>query len=183
MAKKRTPTTKDDDAEMTAKAAEMFARYVAMGPGRSLRNLAYILVEQNHYKTTTVALRSLGDWSAKYAWQSRIAAAATAKGEESQAKAVEWDDTTFLRTSETLAKELAELDASNVAQKLPLIDAVIKVRETVRRREPRGAKANASVNLNVAVSLRNLVERKAAERGLDPEEVLAEAEKIIAEGV
>lgn len=180
MAKKQPAITPNEDAEMTAKAAEAFARYVALGPGRSLRNLAHTLVEQGHYKTATVALRSLGEWSSKYHWQARIAAAATAKGEESQARALEWDDTTFLRTSELLAQQMAELEPGNVALKLPLIETVIKVRETVRRREPRGQQAN--VNLNVSVSLRNIVERVAAEQGLNPDDVLAEADRIIAGG-
>ncbi|MFT4038365.1 MAG: hypothetical protein QM692_09315 [Thermomicrobiales bacterium] len=165
---------------MTAKAAEAFARYVALGPGRSLRNLAYALVEQDCYKTTTTALKVLGGWSQRYHWQARLAAAATARGEESQARALEWDDTTFLRTSELLAREVAELAPENVAVKLPLIEATIKVRESVRRREPRGQQAN--VNLSVSVSLRNIVERVAAEQGLDPDAVLAEAEQIIAGG-
>lgn len=181
MAKKRMPAMNDDDAEMTAKAAEMFARYIAMGPSRSLRNLAYVLVEQNHYKTTTVALRSLGEWSSKYHWQSRIAAATTAKGEEIQAKALEWGDSTFLRTAEELAKLLAELEPGNVALKMPYIDAVIKIRESVRRREPRGAQANVNVNVGLAVALRDAVNAIAAEEGLDPEEVLARAERIVAD--
>ena len=176
----RTHKPADGDADMTAKAAEAFARYIAMGPARSLSNLALILVEQNQYKTRTTARAVLAGWSTKYHWQSRIAAAATAKGEESQAKAQEWDDSAFLRTSELLAQQLAELEPGNVAAKLPLIDAVIKMRETVRRREPRAAQAN--VNLSVSVSLRNIVEQVAAAQGLSADEVLAEAEQMMAGG-
>lgn len=181
MAKKRMPATKDDDAEMTAKAAEAFAMYIAMGPSRSLTNLAYILVEQNQYKTSTTARGILAAWSKKYHWQSRIAAAATAKGEESQGKALEWGDSAFLRTAEELAKVLAELEPGNVALKMPYIDAVIKIRESVRRREPRGAQANVNVNVGFAVALRDAVNAIAAEEGLDPEEVLARAERIVAD--
>lgn len=158
---------------MTAKAAEAFALYVGMGPGRSLTGLAYMLVERNQYKTRTTARASVAVWSAKYRWQERLAAAITAKIEDALAKATEIDAGTFLKTSELLAKQLAGSDTHTA-------DLVIKVRETVRKPEPRGAQA--SVNVNLSVTLRAIVERVAAEQGLNPDEVLAEADRIIAGG-
>lgn len=188
MAKKQMPATSDDDAEMTAKAAEAFSTYIAMGPSRSIRNLARILVEQGLYKNSSAAQRVLATWSVKYRWQARIAAAATARGEEVHARSREWDDTAFLRSSESFAREMAELakqledvDASNLAQKLILIDAMLKMRESVRRREPRGAQANVNVNVGFEVALRDAVNAIAAEEGLDPEQVLARAERIVAD--
>lgn len=155
------------------KAAEAFSRYVMMGPGRNLRALAAILVEQGYYRTTPTALKMLGTWSVEFRWQERLAAAITARTEAALAKAAEIDAQTFLRTSELIAERLANTDPI-------LVDLVVKLRETVRKPEPRGAAA--SVNLNLSVTLRAIVERIAAEQGLDPDAVLAEAEQIIAGG-
>lgn len=158
---------------MTPKAAEAFALYVGMGPGRSLVNLAHILTEQNWYKTAATAKRIVSDWSVKYRWQERLSAAITAKTEAALAKAIEIDAQSFLRTSQLISRQLSATDPAQV-------DVVIKMRETVRKPEPRHATAN--VNLNLQVTLRAIVERVAAEQGLDPEAVLAEAEQIIAAG-
>lgn len=164
----------DSGTEMTARAAEAFAAYVGMGPGRSLRGLAHLLAEQNVYKNSTAALRVLAQWSVRYRWQERLAAAITAKTEEALAKAAEIDAQSFLRSSELIAARISTVDALQV-------DAVIKMRETVRRPEPKTA--GASVNLNLSVTLRAIVERVAAEQGLDADAVLAEAEQIIAAGI
>lgn len=173
MAKKRTPATKDDDAEMTAKAAEAFAMYVAMGPGRSLTNLAHILTEQNRYKTRTTARNAVATWSARYRWQERIASAVTAQGEELLAQITEFDIHALRISSELLYRQILTLQPSDV-------DEIIKIRQMVRRPEPRGG--SESVNVNLAVTLRTIVEQVAAEEGLDPEQVLAQAEKILASG-
>lgn len=158
---------------MPPKAAEAFALYVGMGPGRSLRALASVLVEQDRYRTATTALGVLRDYSVRYRWQERLSAAITAKTEEALAKAVEIDAQSFLRTSELLARRIATAEPGE-------IDVVIKARESVRKPEPRGQATN--VNVNLSVTLRAIVERVASEQGLDPDEVLAEAEQIIAAG-
>lgn len=157
---------------MTPKAAEAFAAYVAMGPGRSLRALAHLLVERNLYKNSSSAVRTIQEFSTRYHWQERLAAAITARTEEALAKAAEIDAQSFLRTSELLAKRLATTDPAQ-------LDAVVTIRQSVRKPEPRGG---ANVNLNLSVTLRAIVERVAAEQGLDPEAVLAEAETILAAG-
>lgn len=79
-------------------------------------------------------MRSLGDWSKRYRWQERIAGAASARVEELHARSQEWDETAFLRSSETLAKEMSELaeqiaglEPGNLAQKLTLITTVSRL--------------------------------------------------------
>lgn len=161
------------EREMTPKAAEAFALYVGMGPGRSLTTLAHVLVERSWYKTAPTARRMVADWSVKFRWQERLSVAITAKTEDILAKAAETDAQSFLRTSELIADRLALTDTGH-------IDAVIKMRESVRKPDPKSGAA--SVNLNLSVTLRAIVERVAAEQGLDPDDVLAEAEQIIAAG-
>lgn len=156
--------------EMTAKAAHAFGAYVAMGPSRSLRSLARVLTEQGLYKNSTAALRVLGKWSSEFRWQQRLAAAVTAETEARLARAAEIDAASFLRTSKLIAERLSWADAGHV-------DAVIKMREAVRR--PDG-KPGGALNVNLQVTIRAIVERVAAEQGLDPDEVLAEAESILA---
>lgn len=156
----------------TAKAASAFAAYIRMGPGRSLRALAHALVEQNQYKTSTTALGILNNWSTKYRWQERIAAAVTEKSERMLAQASEIDAATFLRSSELLHERLGLTLALDT-------DHVVKVRESVRKPAPKGGAAG--VNVQVSVVLRNLAERAAAQYGLDPGQVVAEAERILAE--
>ncbi len=163
----------DNGREMTPKAAAAFHAYVGLGPGRSLRWLARLLAEQGQYKSGTAALPTLNTWSVKYAWQARLSAAITAQTEDLLAKAAEIDGRSFLRTSELVADRLAWADAGHV-------DAVIKMRETVRKPEPRGATTN--VNVQIGATLRLIVERVAAEQGLSQAEVMAEAESILAGG-
>jgi hypothetical protein len=158
--------------EMTPKAAEAFQAYVGLGPSRSIRRLADVLVQQGLYKNSTAAHRVLAKWSVDYGWQERLAAAVTAKTEEILAKAAEIDAATFARSSQLLAKRMGSAKEADV-------DVVVKIRETVRRPEPRGA--SAQVNLNLQVTMRELVEQIAAEQGLSVDEVLAEAEAILRE--
>jgi hypothetical protein len=163
----------DGDAIMTPKAAEAFAVYVGMGPGRSLTNLAHALAERDWYKTTPTARRVVADWSTKYRWQERLSAAITAKIDDVLAKAVEIDAQSFLRTSELLAKQLTVVEPVQV-------DTIIKMRESVRKPEPKHA--TGTVNFNLSMTLRAIVERVAVEQGLNAEDVLAEAESIISAG-
>jgi hypothetical protein len=160
-------------SQESTRAAEAFAIYTAMGPGRSLTALAHVLVERNWYKTVPTARSVVGGWSAKHRWQERLAAAITAQTEEMLAKAVEIDARSFLRTSELIAKRLGYAEPEH-------LDAIIKMRESVRKPEPRGN--SQTINVNLSVTLRAIVERVASERGLEYEEVLAEAERTLREG-
>lgn len=172
VAKQRAKPKPAGDRAMPAKAAAYFALYVGMGPGRSLRSLASILVERGYYKTATTALRMLNTWSVEFRWQERLSAAITARTEDALAKAAEIDAQSFARTSELIADRLAVAEPDQ-------LDAVLKIREAVRKPDARSGAA--TVNLNLSVTLRSIVERVAAEQGLDPAEVLAEADRILAE--
>lgn len=160
----------------TAKAAIAFAAYVSLGPGRSLRALAYTLAEQNLYKNQASALASLNGWSSKYRWQDRLAAAVTEKTERLLAQAAELDAASYKRTSELLAERLALTGAIDT-------DHVVKIRESVRRPAPKGNTAGIGVNVQVSVSLHDLAERVAAEEGLDAAEVVEWADRYLREGV
>lgn len=127
--------------EMTPRAAEAFDLYVAMGPRRSLRALARELVQQNLYKTTTVAFRQLGEWSSKYGWSDRIASAATAIAESRLEQAAELDADTFFKTSELLA-EAIEDDVTT-------LDEVLTIRASVRKPVAKAPTLNINVNLIV----------------------------------
>lgn len=162
-----------DNGQETAKAAAAFAAYVEMGVGRSLRNLARQMVEQGYYETATTALKVLGGWSSKHAWQARLSAAITAKTDEALAKAAEIDAASFLRTSELVAERLSYTSPVDT-------NTVLAIRSAVRKPEPKQAGAN--LNLNLTVTLRQIVERVAAEQGLSEDEVMAEAESILAGG-
>lgn len=56
----------------TAKPAEAFADYVALGPKRSLRALARIYAESGRYKSAATGLRVLADWSIQFHWQEEL---------------------------------------------------------------------------------------------------------------
>ena len=115
----------------------------------------------------------VGRWSVQHRWQERIASAVTTQGEELLAQITEFDIHALRISSELLYRQILTLQPSD-------IDEVIKIRQMVRRPEPRGGAE--SVNINLAVTLRAIVEQVAAEEGLDPEQVLAQAEKILASG-
>lgn len=159
----------------TAKAAEAFAAYVAMGPSRSLRALASTMAEQTLYKNRDSALASLNTWSTKYRWQARISSAVTEKTERLLAQAAEIDATSYLRTSELIRERLANIKPEDT-------NVIIPIRESVRRPAPKGSSSSVDVNVQVSVSLRDMAERIAAEEGLDPDEVVAEAERYLRTG-
>ncbi len=154
----------------TPKAAQAFADYVAMGSSRSLRKLADRLVQQNVYKTSTAAMRSLAMWSSHYDWQDRLANAATERSDAMLKEAAELDADTFVKTSKKLN---AEVENSLEPE------TIIKIRESVRKPAPKGT-TSVDVNVSVDVAYRQTAERIARERGLNVEDVLAEADRLIA---
>lgn len=158
-------------AIQTPKAAEAFLAFLAMGPGRSLRKLADHLVLQNVYRTSTVAMRSLGIWSSKYRWQDRLAEAATARSTAMLREAADLDADTFLVTSRLL-NERAHLTIALDT------DHVVKIRESVRKPMPKGS-TTVDVTVTVSVEQRKIAERIAASRGLDVDEVLRETNDIL----
>ncbi|MDQ3514189.1 MAG: hypothetical protein M3462_11120 [Chloroflexota bacterium] len=102
----------------------------------------------------------------KYRWQERIADAINAKTRAALDEAAEIDGSTFLATSRLLADVV-----SYTTHHHP--EVVVRVRESVRVKTP--------VQVNVRITVEAAVERVAAELGVSASEVIAEAERIMAE--
>jgi len=152
----------------TPRSAQAFADYVAMGSRRSLLALVAGYRRQTATDPPSRRLETLQDWSVKYAWQKRIAGAITDRTAAMLDEAAELDTETFAITSRLLRDRVSQLT--------PLfLDAILDVRKGVRPPAPK------SDGVTVNVVLTQLAERIAAERGLDPAAVVAEAVRIIAE--
>jgi len=155
------------------RAEQAFADYVAMGPSRSLRALAEAY--QGGIKPApTRKLRTLAEWSTRYRWQERIAKAVTELTEAKMREAAELDAASFLRTSEVIAA------ISVLMMQNPLdvsVADVVKLRESVRR--PVASSTTVHLNLSVDIEVRQIAERIARDRGLDVDDVLAEAMRIL----
>lgn len=152
----------------TPNAALAFADYVAMGPGRSLRALHERYCQQDADKVPTRRFETLADWSVKYHWQERIEHAASDRAQRLLEEAAELDADTFLQTSRLLNERIKYSTRDH-------LDAVIKMRESVRKPAPKGG---TSVNVKVSVEVRQLAEQMAEQLGIDPEELIREAELI-----
>lgn len=153
----------------TPKAAQAFADYVALGPGRSLRSLHARYRQQTVNKPPTVRFETLAEWSTTYGWQDRIAAAATERSNALLSEANEIDAESFAITSRKLRERL---DYADPVQ----LDAVVRIRETVRPK----VKSGADVNVNVNVAIYQHAQRLAEQLGITAEELIADAERIAA---
>lgn len=160
-------------ATETPRAAEAFERYLAMGPKRSIRALAERDAAQNLYKNATAAHRVYADWSVKYRWRTRLAEAASVRTERLLGEAAELDADTFRLTSEKLHERMGMMTPALH------LDAIVKLRESVRKPAQKGA-GTVAVSVSVSVEIRRLAEQVAADAGLDPDAVVAEAERIFA---
>ena len=149
----------------SAKAAEAFAAYIAMGPKRSLDALARSYQDRSKVAPTR-DLSTLKAWSKWHRWQERIADAINAKTRAALDEAAEIDGSTFLATSRLLADVVSYTTFHHP-------EVVVKVRESVRVKTP--------VQVNVRITVEAAVERVAAELGVSASEVIAEAERIMAE--
>lgn len=154
------PTNPRTQSRETPNAALAFADYVAMGPGRSLRALHERYCQQDADKVPTRRFETLADWSVKYHWQERIEHAASDRAQRLLEEAAELDADTFLQTSRLLNERVKWTDAGH-------LDAVVKMRESVRKPAPKGG---TSVNVNVTVQLQQMVDRIAEEEGLTDDE-------------
>ena len=152
--------------QMTPKAAAAFAAYVAMGEGRSLEKLAQQRVREKFYKNTASALRQLSKWSSAFRWQDRLGTATTKAADDALAEAAELDALTFLATSRLLHERVGYSTHHN-------LDAIVKMRESVRKPQPRGG-----VNVNVTVEIQKLAERLAADLGIPATDLLQDAMSI-----
>lgn len=151
-----------------AKAAAAFQRYVALGPGRTLRELAERDAQHGFYKNSSSALRVYAKWSSDHHWQDRLAQAASAQSERMLEEASELDADTFLLTSQLL-NERVKLSTPMMS------DAVVKLRESVRKPAPKGS---TSVNVKVSVEVRQLAEQLADRLGMSADDLIADAERI-----
>jgi hypothetical protein len=155
------------------KAEQAFLDYVWLGPSRSLAALA------DRYQSApkpppTKRLKTLKDWSARYHWRARIAAAVSARTEALLSEATELDAETFAVTSRHLRKQIESFAESP--------NATIQIRESVRKQLPKGVGATSvtvGVNLTLSVEHQQIVERIATERGLTIDEVMRELDEII----
>lgn len=116
-----------DFPPMTDKAAEAFADYVELGPGRSLSRLASVY-KSSTIPTPTKTLRTLTGWSSKYQWQARISEAVTQAVTRKLELAAELDADTFLKTSERLNETVSGPGFIGPAD-------VTRIRESVRKPE------------------------------------------------
>lgn len=153
----------------SAKAAQAFADYVALGPRRSLRALASSYVEQGYYKSTTTALTVLGRWSTENRWQERIAEAVSERAMQMLVEASELDAETFLATSRQYHKRLLGPKGDKMG-----LGSIHDIRDQVKR------PASQSPALTVNVTIMQEAERLAAELGISAEDLLKEAEAIAA---
>lgn len=153
----------------TPKAAQAFLDYVEMGQGRSLRRLAELHVSQKLYKNSPAALRTIQKWSVNHHWQERLASAISAEADRKLIEAATLDADTFLKTSRHLNTQI-----SSKTTGLELRD-VVQVRESVRKPMPKGG---TSVSVSLSIETRQVAERMAAELGINPDELIAEAEDI-----
>jgi hypothetical protein len=167
-------STAQPKSKETAKAAEAFAHYVALGPSRSLRKLAADYVRQNRYKTATTALRILQDWSVNFKWQDRIITAMTEEADKKLEEAAALDADTSLKTSIELNKRAEYIDAMKM-------DELIRMRETVRKPMLKGNSTSVSVGVNITITQeqREIAERIAATRGVPADDVIAEIESFL----
>ena len=126
---------------MTPKAAEAFDDFVSLGPSRSLRKLIASYRQRSANESPTVRFETLAEWSSRYQWQDRLVSATTALTEARLECAAELDAGSFLKTSELIADTLAYTTRHN-------LDAVLAIRQAVRKPTPKGT----TVNVNVLVA-------------------------------
>jgi hypothetical protein len=171
-ARRSVPSPTPQSAQQESpKAAQAFADYVDLGPARSLKLLAQRYVEQKRYKTTTTAKGQLARWSVQFHWQERLTAAASARSERLLEQAAEIDADSFYKSSVELNKAITKSVRSNGGD----IRHVISIRESVRKPSSKGS---TSVNVSLSVEVRQAAEKMAAELGISPEELIADAEEI-----
>ena len=163
----RLPQTESPDA------AQAFADYVGLGPGRTLEALA----EMYQARTEPVPTRQLSRlkiWSTAFGWQARLTAARNEATERKLEEAAELDADTFRETSVLLNERVKYTTRHH-------LDEIVKMRESVRKPTPKGG---TSVNVSVSVEVERVVDRIAEEEGLtedEKRELLARLSSRVAE--
>lgn len=139
-------------------AEAAFNDYVGLGDGRSLRKL-HARYQDDPNPTPTKRLKTLKEWSARYGWQDRIRQAETEAAEEKLRLAAMLDADTFLHSSRLLNERMRYATREHA-------DAIVKMRESVRKPAPKGT----SVSVNVSIEMQRAVDRIAEEDGLTEDE-------------
>lgn len=147
-------------------AEAAFNDYVDLGDGRSLRKL-HARYRSDINPTPTKRLKTLLEWSARYRWQERIHQAEAAAAEEKLRLAATLDADTFLHSSRLLNERMRYATREHA-------DAIVKMRESVRKPAPKGA----HVSVNVSVEIRQEAERLAEKLGISADELIRDAEDI-----
>lgn len=149
------------------KASAAFVDFVNLGDDRSLAKLA----ETYRNSTEPVPTRQLSRlkiWCSRYNWIGRIAQFEDDQAKSRLEEAARLDADTFLTTSRKLNERVQLADPL-------MLDALVKMRESVRKPAPKGG---TSVNVKVSVEVRQLAEQMAAHLGIDADELIREAEEI-----
>ncbi|MGH2351924.1 MAG: hypothetical protein ACRDI2_12915 [Chloroflexota bacterium] len=189
----------------TARAKQAWADYLAMGPDRSLEKLAERY--QNHTKTSPmVALRQLKEWSRRYGWQARLEEIA-----EREAWAAEEAESAYRRSimaegfglahervkalkvlASALLEELLDggrlwvTDTKGVGGGEHFREVEVLRFNDAEVQQFRGllddlAKETGGRPRQVKIDVETHVRRLARQFGLDPDEAVAEAERVLRE--
>ena len=102
----------------------------------------------------------LEKWSAQFRWQARIVEAITEAAERKLAEAAEIDAESFLKSSRVIAKAI---DLADRGSKTMLPQDLVKIRESVRKPQPKGA---TNINVKLDVQLTQFLQEIAEADGL-----------------
>ncbi len=159
----------------TTTGAELFGLWIDAGAPK-YPVFAHQLAVLKRYRTSTTALSRIKAFAAAGNWQARKLGALTAAAELDLQEAAALDANSFLNFSRAINERSKYANKDNAATLVPM-------RESVRRKTPIEitGKDGGPIQHEITV-LDAAVRQIAAERGLDPADVLAEAERIMAEG-
>jgi hypothetical protein len=155
-----------DQPRESANAAQAFADYVALGPGRSLSKL-FDSYQQRTDSAPRHALTTLKRWSTRFNWQARIVDAATQRTQSMLSEIAELDADTFAITSHVLRQRLNDAETA-----IPL-EPLLRLRESVR---PKSDRTGVTLNVNIYQQAERMAERL----GITADELMADAERIAA---
>jgi hypothetical protein len=196
----------------TSRARQAWADYLAMGPGRSLEKLLALYSErrQSGRRASVPArrLRTLYDWSSTFGWQARLQAitdghiAAATAAEAARIRGIM--ETGFARPVERVAvlKDLAETlladlrdpqkrwlrDVKGIGQGDNWTQVEIERFNAAELEQLRAlfddiAKETGGRPKTIRIDIEQKIRVMAREMGLDEDEAVAEAERLLHDGV
>lgn len=121
--------------------AELFAAWIDAGAPK-YRPFADLLVQQGRYKTATTALGQLGRFASRGQWQDRKAQALNDAADAKLQESAVLDADSFLLSSRELNRRMQYATSDH-------LDAIIKIRESVRKPQPKTAAVQVNLNLIV----------------------------------